>query len=245
MRREIIAGNWKMNNLTSEVETFFKDFGALSADTKRQVIVAPAYPYLKTAGELARERGIELAAQDLYPQPEGAFTGMIGSKMLKDLGVSAVIIGHSERRHILHEPLDLIREKVRFAQEEGFHLIFCVGETLEERQSGEMLNVLTTQITSAFDNNLTAAPEMVTIAYEPVWAIGPGVVATPEQAEEMHSFIRKLITEKYGYGDSRILYVGSVKPNNINGLISLEDIDGALVGGASLKAESFRALVNA
>ena len=239
MRREIIAGNWKMNNLTSEVETFFKDFGALSADTTRQVIVAPAYPYLKTAGEPARERGIELAAQDLYPQPEGAFTGMIGSKMLKDLGVSAVIIGHSERRHILHEPLDLIREKVRFAQEEGFHLMFCVGETLEE------LNVLTTQITSAFDNNLTAAPEMVTIAYEPVWAIGTGVVATPEQAEEMHSFIRKLITEKYGYGDSRILYGGSVKPNNINGLISLEDIDGALVGGASLKAESFLALVNA
>ena len=244
MRRTIIAANWKMNNLTKDVITFFAEFGDTALKSKNEVVVAPAYPYIPLAYALAKNQNIEIAAQDVYPKAEGAFTGMVGGKMLADLGVSAAIIGHSERRRIFGEPLDLIREKVKFVQENGMHLVFCVGETLPERENGSMFDVLKEQIFSAFDNNLKLAPEKITIAYEPVWAIGTGVTATPEQAAEMHAFIRKIMKERYGYGDSRILYGGSVKPENIQGLMANEDIDGALVGGASLKASSFMKLVN-
>ena len=244
MRRTIIAANWKMNNLTKDVITFFAEFGGTALKSDNEVIVAPAYPYIPLACALAKNQNVELASQDVYPKNEGAFTGMVGGKMLEDLGVKAVIIGHSERRRIFGEPLDLIREKVKFVQENGLHLIFCVGETLPERENGSMFDVLNEQIFSAFDDNLKLAPEKITIAYEPVWAIGTGVTATPEQAAEMHAFIRKIMKERYGYGDSRILYGGSVKPENIQGLMRNEDIDGALVGGASLKASSFMKLVN-
>ncbi|MBO4711948.1 triose-phosphate isomerase [bacterium] len=244
MRRTIIAANWKMNNLTKDVITFFAEFGDTALKSENEVVVAPAYPYIPLAYALAKNQNIEIAAQDVYPKAEGAFTGMVGGKMLADLGVSAAIIGHSERRRIFGEPLDLIREKVKFVQENGMHLIFCVGETLPERENGSMFDVLKEQIFSAFDDNLKLAPEKITIAYEPVWAIGTGVTATPEQAAEMHAFIRKIMKERYGYGDSRILYGGSVKPENIQGLMANEDIDGALVGGASLKASSFMKLVN-
>ena len=244
MRRTIIAANWKMNNLTKDVITFFAEFGDTALKSENEVVVAPAYPYIPLAYALAKNQNIEIAAQDVYPKAEGAFTGMVGGKMLADLGVSAAIIGHSERRRIFGEPLDLIREKVKFVQENGMHLIFCVGETLPERENGSMFDVLKEQIFSAFDDNLKLAPEKITIAYEPVWAIGTGVTATPEQAAEMHAFIRKIMKERYGYGDSRILYGGSVKPENIQGLMRNEDIDGALVGGASLKASSFMKLVN-
>ena len=244
MRRTIIAANWKMNNLTKDVITFFAEFGDTALKSENEVVVAPAYPYIPLAYALAKNQNIEIAAQDVYPKAEGAFTGMVGGKMLADLGVSAAIIGHSERRRIFGEPLDLIREKVKFVQENGMHLIFCVGETLPERENGSMFDVLKEQIFSAFDDNLKLAPEKITIAYEPVWAIGTGVTATPEQAAEMHAFIRKIMKERYGYGDSRILYGESVKPENIQGLMANEDIDGALVGGASLKASSFMKLVN-
>ena len=244
MRKSIIAANWKMNNLTSEVINFFAEFGDAAVNSENEVIIAPAYPYIPLASALSKNRNIEIAAQDVYPKAEGAFTGMVGGKMLADLGVKAAIIGHSERRRIFGEPNDLIREKVKFVQENGFHLIFCVGETLPERESGVMFDVLKDQIHSAFDDNLTLAPEKITVAYEPVWAIGTGVTATPEQAAEMHTFIRKILKERYGYEDSRILYGGSVKPENIQGLMANEDIDGALVGGASLKASSFMKLVN-
>ena len=244
MRRTIIAANWKMNNLTDEVKNFFTEFGDTALRSENEVIIAPSYPYIALASSLSAGKNVTIAAQDVYPKEEGAFTGMVGGKMLDDLGVKAVIIGHSERRRIFGEPLDLIREKVRFVQEKGLHLIFCVGETLPERENGSMFDVLNEQIFSAFDDNLKLAPEKITIAYEPVWAIGTGVTATPEQAAEMHAFIRKIMKERYGYGDSRILYGGSVKPENIQGLMSNEDIDGALVGGASLKASSFMKLVN-
>lgn len=244
MRKTIIAANWKMNNLSSDAASFFAEFGdtALKA-SETEVIVAPAYPYLKMASELAAGKNIVIAAQDVCPKDEGAFTGMVGGKMLKDLGVGAVIVGHSEKRHIFGETNGSIREKVKYVQEQGLHLILCVGETLEERESGRMFDVLREQITSAFDGNLVSAPEMVTIAYEPVWAIGTGLTATPEQAAEMHAFIRGMMREKYGYGDSRILYGGSVKPGNIRGLLAVDNIDGALVGGASLKASSFMQLI--
>ncbi|MBO7126376.1 triose-phosphate isomerase [bacterium] len=244
MRRTIIAANWKMNNLMKDTITFFSEFGDTALKSENEVIIAPAYPYIPLASALAKNQNIEIAAQDVYPKAEGAFTGMVGGKMLADIGVSAVIIGHSERRRIFGEPNELIREKVKFVQENGFHLIFCVGETLPERENGSMFDVLKEQIHSAFDDNLTLAPEKITVAYEPVWAIGTGVTATPEQAVEMHAFIRKILKERYGYEDSRILYGGSVKPENIQGLLSHEDIDGALVGGASLKASSFMKLVN-
>lgn len=244
MRRTIIAANWKMNNLMKDAITFFSEFGDTALKSENEVIIAPAYPYIPLASALSKNRNIEIAAQDVYPKAEGAFTGMVGGKMLSDIGVSAVIIGHSERRRIFGEPNELIREKVKFVQENGLHLIFCVGETLPERENGSMFDVLKEQIYSAFDDNLTLAPEKITVAYEPVWAIGTGVTATPEQAVEMHAFIRKILKERYGYEDSRILYGGSVKPENIQGLLSHEDIDGALVGGASLKASSFMKLVN-
>jgi len=233
-----------MNNLSKEVVDFFAEFGNAALNSEREVVIAPAYPYIKMAAELAAGKNITIAAQDVYPKAEGAFTGMVGGKMLADLGVKAVIIGHSERRRIFGEPNDLIREKVKFVQENSLHLIFCVGETLPERESGVMFDVLKEQIHSAFDDNLVLPPEKITIAYEPVWAIGTGVTATPEQAAEMHAFIRKIMNERYGYADSRILYGGSVKPENIQGLMANEDIDGALVGGASLKASSFMKLVN-
>ena len=243
MRKPIIAANWKMNNLSGDVEKFFKEFGDTALNSDKEIIIAPAYPYLKSASVLAEGKNVVIAAQDVYPKAEGAFTGMVGGKMLADLGVKAVIIGHSERRRIFGEPNELIREKVKFVQENGLHLIFCVGETLTERENGSMFDVLKEQIFSAFDDNLTLSPEKITVAYEPVWAIGTGVTATPEQAVEMHYFIRKIMKDRYGYEDSRILYGGSVKPENIQGLLSHEDIDGALVGGASLKADSFIRLV--
>lgn len=233
-----------MNNLTDEVKNFFAEFGETAVNSENEVVIAPAYPYIALASELSAGKNVTIAAQDVYPKAEGAFTGMVGGKMLADIGVSAVIIGHSERRRIFGEPNELIREKVKFVQENGLHLIFCVGETLPERENGSMFDVLKEQIYSAFDDNLTLAPEKVTVAYEPVWAIGTGVTATPEQAAEMHTFIRKILKDRYGYADSRILYGGSVKPENIQGLLSNEDIDGALVGGASLKASSFMKLVN-
>ncbi|HNW83760.1 MAG TPA: triose-phosphate isomerase [bacterium] len=244
MRKPIIAANWKMNNLSEEVVKFFNEFGDCAIGLKdREVVIAPAFPYLKMAVDLAKGKNILIAAQDVYPEDEGAFTGMVGAKMLNDIGVKAVIIGHSERRHIFKESLELIRKKVNFVQTNGWKLIFCIGETLPERESGKLYDIIKEQIYTAFDGNLWCETEMSVIAYEPVWAIGTGVVATPEQATEMHAFIRKIMKERYHREDTVILYGGSVKPDNVKGLMSSPDIDGALVGGASLKADSFKKLV--
>lgn len=244
MRKPIIAANWKMNNLSEEVVRFFNEFGDSAVGLKdREVVIAPAYPYLKMAVDLAKGKNVTIAAQDVYPEAEGAFTGMVGAKMLNDIGVKAVIIGHSERRHVIKESLELIRKKVGFVQTNGWKLIFCIGETLPERESGRLYDIIKEQIYTAFDGNLWCETEMSVIAYEPVWAIGTGVVATPEQAQEMHAFIRKIMKERYNREDTVILYGGSVKPDNVKGLMSSPDIDGALIGGASLKADSFKKLV--
>lgn len=245
MRNTIIAANWKMNNLSQEVVEFFNEFGDAAVGLEdREVIVAAAFPYLKTAVDMTKGKNVVIAAQDVYPKDKGAFTGMVGSAMLNDLGVKAVIVGHSERRHVFNESLELIREKVKFVQENGWKLIFCVGETLPERESGKLYDIIKEQMYTALDGNLIADMENVVIAYEPVWAIGTGEVATPEQAQEMHEFIRKIMKERYEREDTRILYGGSVKPENVKGLMACKDIDGALVGGASLKADSFKKLVN-
>jgi triosephosphate isomerase (TIM) len=243
MRKPIIAANWKMNNLFDETVKFFNEIGELALDIdNKEAIIAPSFPYLKVACDLAKDKNITIAAQDVYPAENGAFTGMVGSEMLNDLGVKAVVVGHSERRHVFKEGFELIRNKVTFVQKNNWKLIFCIGETLSERESGRLYDVIKEQIYTAFDENLWCDIENVVIAYEPVWAIGTGVVATPDQAQEMHAYIRKIMKTRYDRENIRILYGGSVKPDNIKGLMTCEDIDGALVGGASLKAESFRQL---
>jgi triosephosphate isomerase len=245
MRNTIIAANWKMNNLSKEVVEFFNEFDDAAVGLEdREVIVAPAFPYLKIAVDMAKGKNIVIAAQDVYPAENGAFTGMVGSEMINDIGVKAVIVGHSERRHVFKESLELIRKKVNFVQTNEWKLIFCVGETLSERESGKLYDIIKEQLYTAFDGNLWCDTDQAVVAYEPVWAIGTGKVATPEQAQEMHAFIRKIMTERYEREDTRILYGGSVKPENVKGLMDKEDIDGALVGGASLKADSFKKLVN-
>lgn len=243
MRKPIIAANWKMNNLSDEITEFFNEFGETATRfSEKEAIITPSFPYLKMCSELAKGKNIKIAAQDFYPAESGAFTGMVGSKMLDDCGVEAVIVGHSERRHIFGESYELIRKKVSFAQSSGKQLIFCIGETLPERESGKLFDTIKEQIYTAFDRNLQCSEEMAVIAYEPVWAIGTGVVATPAQAEEMHAFIRDIMKERYDRENTRILYGGSVKPDNIKGLMDSPNIDGALVGGASLKGDSFKKL---
>lgn len=243
MRKPIFAANWKMNNLSGDVVEFFKVLGDSTLHLNdREIIVAPSFPYLKMSVKNSEDKNIIIAAQDVYPEAEGAFTGMVGGEMLNDLGVGAVVVGHSERRHVFGESLELIRKKVKFTQENNWKLIFCVGETLQERETGHLFEVIKEQIYTAFDQNLWCENEMAVVAYEPVWAIGTGVVASPEQAQEMHLFIRKIMKERYDREETRILYGGSVKPDNIKGLMDCEDIDGALVGGASLKADSFKKL---
>lgn len=245
MRNTIIAANWKMNNLGKDVVEFFNEFNDLAVGLRdREVIVAPAFPYLKIAVDMTKGKNIVIAAQDVYPAEKGAFTGMVGSEMLNDLGVKAVIVGHSERRHVFKESLELIRKKVNFVQTNEWKLIFCVGETLPERESGKLYDIIKEQLYTAFDGNLWCDIDQAVVAYEPVWAIGTGKVASPEQAQEMHAFIRKIMKDRYEREDTRILYGGSVKPDNVKGLMDKEDIDGALVGGASLKADSFKKLVN-
>ncbi len=243
-RKTIIAGNWKMNNLMAEVKSFFEEIsGSFNDLSDREVVVAPALPYIAPANSYSEGKNIKIAVQDFYPVEKGAFTGEVGVEMLRDLSVETVIIGHSERRHVMGEDFDLIRKKVTFAEENGLRVIFCVGETLEQREKNELFAVIEKQLATAFDDNLTVDSEKIVIAYEPVWAIGTGKVATPEQAQEMHAFIRKYMEENYKKGDVSILYGGSVKPDNVKVLMSQPDIDGVLVGGASLKADSFKKLV--
>ena len=243
-RRKIIAANWKMNNMTAETAAFF---GAIGDPCKglsdREMVVTPSFPYLAQAAALTKGRNITLAAQDFHPEENGAFTGEVSLTMLADLGIRTVLIGHSERRHVMGETHEHIRKKVAFAQKKNFRVIFCIGETLAQRQKGELFAVIDHQLSTAFDDNLTCPPDGMVIAYEPVWAIGTGVNATGAQAQEMHEYVRKFMDKRYGWKDIAILYGGSVKPDNVKELMGMPDIDGALVGGASLKAESFLKLV--
>ncbi len=242
-RKKIIAGNWKMNNLKEDVVAFFEELGDFASNfDDREVIIAPSIPYVLLASE-KKGKAVKLGVQDIYPEKKGAFTGQVGSEMVKDLSAEFVIIGHSERRHVMNESLEMIRKKVTFAQEEGFKIIYCVGETLSQRQKNELFAVIEKQLSDAFDNNLNISDEDLIIAYEPVWAIGTGVVASKDEAEEMHKFIRNYMKEHYNKENVRILYGGSVKPANVKELLSMPNIDGALVGGASLKADSFKKLI--
>jgi triosephosphate isomerase len=247
-RRPIIAGNWKMNKTTVEARELVSKLIPLIAGVKeRDIVLAPPFTALQSVAGVIKGTGIALSAQNLHWEDKGAFTGEISAEMLLDLGCKYVIIGHSERRQFFSESDETVNKKLRQALNKGLLPIVCVGETLKEREAGKANDVIERQVTGALKSVTAAEMQKVTIAYEPVWAIGTGKTATPDQANEIHSFIRKKGEIAYGKEIAsalRIQYGGSVTPENVSTLMAMPDIDGALVGGASLKPESFAALVN-
>lgn len=249
MRKPVIAGNWKMYKLLGEaVETALALKPLVANANHCEVIIAPVFVHLKTVADRLEGSNIQVAAQNCSTETKfGAQTGEVGAEMLKDVGAKTVIIGHSERRQFYGETDESVNKKTKAALSFGLKAIVCVGEMLAEREAGSAENVVKTQLVGALDGLTVADMERIIIAYEPVWAIGTGQTASPEQAQEMHGFIRRIAAEAQGekVADAvRILYGGSVKPDNIGDLMKQTDIDGALVGGASLEAQSFASIVN-
>lgn len=247
MRKPMIAGNWKLHKTIAEACELSEALAQNLADVEDiDIVIAPVFTSLSPVAATIRNSPVKLAAQNCYPEETGAFTGEVSPLMLKDAGCEYVIIGHSERRQLLEESDTFINQKMIKALEAGLKPILCIGETLQERETDQMLDVLTTQIKGGLANLSATHMAEVVIAYEPVWAIGTGKTATDEQAQEAHSFIRGLLQGMFTQEvalSTRILYGGSVKPTNVDGLMAMDDIDGALVGGASLKAEDFTRIV--
>lgn len=247
MRIPVIAGNWKLFKKTAQALQLVQDLAPLVKDVEDvEIIIAPSFTVLGPVRSLLFDSSISVAGQNCYWEEEGAFTGEISPGMLIDAGCSHVIIGHSERRQLFGETDENVNKKSKAAIRAGLTAIICLGETLQERESGETFTVLQRQTSAALNNHSTNEMEQVILAYEPVWAIGTGKTARDDQAQEAHAFIRQLVAKLLTptIADSlRILYGGSVKPDNIAGLMSQPDIDGALVGGASLTAESFASII--
>jgi triosephosphate isomerase len=248
LRRPVIAGNWKMFKTQAETRAFFQVFKpAVAASSHCEIIIAPPFTAIAAAVEAARGSAIGISAQDLYWEREGPFTGEISGPMLADAGCRAVIIGHSERRRYFGEGDDSVNRKLRAALVTGLTPIVCEGETLAERERGLTQTVLRRQFEGGFASLTPQDFSRILIAYEPVWAIGTGRTATPEMAAEAHRYIRQVAEAQFSpelASELRILYGGSVKPDNIRGLMLQPDIDGALVGGASLDPKSFAEIVN-
>jgi triosephosphate isomerase len=248
MRTPMIAGNWKLHKTLGEATALVNDLiPAVAGNNQVEVVVAPVYTALNKVAEAIAGSNIKLAAQNCYSEPQGAFTGEVSAPLLKDVGCQYVIIGHSERRQLFGETDESINRKAHAIAETGLGVILCIGETLEERESERMFDVLRRQIRFGLRNLSTEQMANLVIAYEPVWAIGTGVTASDEQAQEAHAFVRALVGELYDQetaNATRILYGGSVKPGNVDGLMTQPDVDGALVGGASLQAEDFARIVN-
>jgi len=241
--RPLIAGNWKMNGLRAATVELRKIIdGARGLNAAADILVCPPATLIAGFAALAHGSGIAIGAQDCHAQPAGAFTGDLSAEMLKDAGASAVIVGHSERRSYHHETDADVRAKALAARRAGLCAIICVGETRAERENGRTLTVVGTQLNGSVPDGATA--ENVIVAYEPVWAIGTGLTPTPPDVAEMHGFIRQRLQSRFAEEGqaTRILYGGSVKPSNAKQLMSVTDVNGALVGGASLKADEFLAI---
>lgn len=251
MRSKIVAGNWKMNKdlaaskaLANELVKGLKE---LSIENTR-VVVAPTFVNLAAVNELVSSSDVEVAAQNMHQAKSGAYTGEISAEMLHSISVKTVILGHSERREYFGETDALLVEKVNAALESKLEVIFCFGEVLEDRKSGNHFEVVASQISNVLFSLKADQWKHIVLAYEPVWAIGTGETATAEQAQEMHAYIRKMITDKYGDATAQkvsILYGGSCKPGNAKEIFSKADVDGGLIGGASLQASDFIAIVDA
>lgn len=247
-RRILIAGNWKMNTRRSDALALAKGVvGGVGANPDVDVVLCPPSVYLPAVADAIVGTPVGLGAQNLYPAADGAFTGEVNASMLSDVGCGYVILGHSERRAILGETDKQVSEKLHAALAGNLVPIVCVGETLEDRESGQTEKVVETQLRGSLEGLDDVRAAGVVIAYEPVWAIGTGKTASPEQAEEVHAFIRKLLGELFGddvAGQIRIQYGGSVKPGNAKELLGQPNIDGALVGGASLKVDDFLGIIH-
>jgi triosephosphate isomerase len=249
MRKPVIAGNWKMYKLLGEAVDTALALKPLVANANHcEVVIAPVFTALKTVADRLEGSNIGVAAQNCSTEPaEGAHTGEVMATMLRDVGAKYVIVGHSERRQIYGETDAMVNKKCQAGLAANLSVILCVGETLEQRDQGTAEAVVGNQLSAGLTGLTASDLDRIIVAYEPVWAIGTGRTATPEQAQEMHAFIRRVFADRHSDQTAnamRILYGGSVKPDNIAGLMSQPDIDGALVGGASLQAESFAKIVN-
>ncbi|SHG18530.1 triosephosphate isomerase [Flavobacterium micromati] len=248
MRKKIVAGNWKMHKNAEQTEDLLNELIAkIPTDTDVQVIVAPTFVNLASAVDHLEFTNINVAAQNVHQSESGAFTGEISADMLKNVGVDIVILGHSERRAIFQETDALIANKVDTALEHEMTVIFCFGEELKDRQTKNHFNVVENQLKEGLFHIEAKDWESIVLAYEPVWAIGTGETASPEQAQEMHEFIRQTVQTAFGVDIAEnvsILYGGSVKPDNAKEIFSKPDVDGGLIGGAALKADDFVAIVN-
>lgn len=246
MRQSIIAGNWKMNMTPSEAEKFLDEFLALDMDKKGEVVICPPFVDLYPLSKKLENSPIKLGAQNVYTEDSGAYTGEVSVAMLKDLGVQYVIIGHSERREIFKESDEFINKKLLKLLSNDLVPILCLGETLEEREAGKEFDLVKSQLLACLKDVASEEVAKLVIAYEPIWAIGTGKSASSDDAEAMCKFIRDEVEKLYpGQGEKlRILYGGSVKPSTINDLMAKENVDGALVGGASLNPADFEKLVS-
>lgn len=243
MRKKIIAGNWKMNKTGSEAATFVRDLKIKTLDiNKTEIVVCPPYTAIAPVHEILKESRIKIGAQNVHWEPSGAFTGEVSAEMIEKAGCKYVIIGHSERRQFFGETNQSVNKKIKQTLTTRLCSIVCIGETLQQREAGKTKDVVKTQITEGLAGLTIDQMQRLVIAYEPVWAIGTGVNATPAQAEEVHQYIRELIQCLFNSqiaGATSILYGGSAKPDNIKALLSQDNIDGGLIGGASLKVDSF------
>ncbi len=249
LRRKLIAGNWKMNRTSADAAQLVRDIVAeVDKVHDVEIVVCPPFTALESVAHVLEGSAVKLGAQNMHPAAAGAYTGEISAAMLRALFASYVILGHSERRTYFHEADEFINEKVLAALKAQLRPILCVGETLQQREAGDTLAVVRTQVERGLSDVGRDLATSVVVAYEPVWAIGTGKVATTAQAQEVHAFIRGLLTQLYGEANAqkvRILYGGSMKPANAPDLLAQPDIDGGLIGGASLEARSFVELVNA
>ncbi|MCB0466008.1 MAG: triose-phosphate isomerase [Aequorivita sp.] len=247
MRKKIVAGNWKMYKNLAETEMFLVDLKKQVFPENVVVMIAPSFTNLNQAFKSLREHPVTVVAQNMHQNNEGAFTGEISANMLKSVGVNTVVLGHSERRAYFKESSAILAEKVNTALENEMTVIFCIGEELDDRKKGSHFELIKAQLSEGLFHVSNDAWENIIIAYEPVWAIGTGETASPEQAQEMHKFIRKTVAENYPEEIANkvsILYGGSVKPDNASEIFGQADVDGGLIGGASLQVDSFMKIVN-
>jgi triosephosphate isomerase len=248
MRTKIVAGNWKMNKTARETEILLNELSAKLPDTDAEVMVAPTFVNLADAVRQLESSAIQVVAQNMHFADNGAYTGEIAADMLLDIEVDTVILGHSERRAYFHETDELLAKKVKQAIEKKMRVIFCFGEELSDRKAGKHFDVVAKQLKSGLFDLPESAWSQIVLAYEPVWAIGTGETASPEQAQEMHAYIRKIVSDAYTNSIAQkvsILYGGSVKPGNAAEIFSKPDVDGGLIGGASLVGDDFMAIVKA